>query len=71
MYETREVDMETEDPRVPPSTPVVTSDMTKAFQDVRSRFNEMLDEMAKTGPAGALALAAVRCGGGCHQGVIE
>ena len=64
--------METEK-MVPQSTPTVkseTSGTTKGFKDLRSRLNLMLDEIAE-GPEGASSLAAVRCGGGCHQGVID
>jgi hypothetical protein len=68
--------MEAEQPKVPPPTPVegrtsAPSDMGKAFEDLRVRFNAMLNEVTGAEPVGAQALAAVRCGGGCHQGVID
>jgi hypothetical protein len=62
--------MATEEPAVPPSTPVTTGTVTP-LQDLRSKMNEVLNQIERAAPAGARALAAVRCGGGCHQGVID
>ena len=64
--------METENPNMPPSIPVTreaaasSADMRKAFEDLRGKLNKVLDDSI-----GANVLAAVRCGGGCHQGVID
>ena len=68
--------MEADQPKVPLPTPVegktpASSDVGKAFEDLRGRFNSMLNDITGADPVGAQALAAVRCGGGCHQGVID
>ena len=61
--------MDTEQPNLPPPTPLesgASADIAKAFEGLRGKFNALLDDAT-----GAKALAAVRCGGGCHQGVID
>jgi hypothetical protein len=68
--ETRESDMATQQANVPPSIPV-TSGTAKAFEDLRSKFNAALDEITRAAPEGAKAQLGIRCGGGCHEGVIE
>ncbi len=69
--ETKEVNMGPEEENVPASTPV-TSEMTMAFQNLRSRFNEMIDEISKGAPVGGRMLRGkVRCFPGCNQGEIE
>ena len=55
--------------KIVPSTPV--TDVGKEFKAVREKFNSMIDDITKAAPSAVTALRAVRCGGGCHQGVIE
>jgi hypothetical protein len=63
--------MENQESKIPPGVPVQQTGAE--FQNLRERFNKMLDEITKSGSkaAGLMELAAVRCGGGCHQGVID
>jgi hypothetical protein len=67
----REVIMEGQESKVP--APVPVQETGAEFQKLRQRFNQLFDEITKSGTQAAslAALGAVRCGGGCHQGVIE
>ena len=57
------------EPKLPPPTPV--TDASQEFANIRDKYNTLLNKIVEAAPQGAVSARAVRCGGGCHQGVID
>ena len=69
LFNQRGAIMETEK-TIPSSTSVTEKASPENIQNLRKKMQDVLNEVG-VDLQGATTLAAVRCGGGCHQGVID